>query len=156
MHTTGTSSTQPRRANKCFKGRQVSRGASKHRWKRTSRRPFFHASARSYINFGKDLPTLEPVSQNHFGPTDASKSHGSHGKHDGSCGEHEYHKTGYPSIALCFWHRQAQPTQKEGKTRQDRAIQNSITIDQDKGNQCNIYTTQDRVGQQKQERKRNS
>ena len=102
MHTTGTSSTQPRRTNRCFKGPQLSRGASKPRRKRTSRRPFFHAHARSYIHFGKDLPPLEPVPQNHFGPTDTSKGHGSHGKHDGSCGEHEYHKTGYPSIALCF------------------------------------------------------
>ena len=42
---------------------------------------------------------LEPVPQNHFGPTDTSKGHGSHGKHDGSGGEHEYHKTEYPSIA---------------------------------------------------------
>ena len=63
---------------------------------------FFHAHARSYINVRKDLPPLEPVPQNHFGPTDTSKGHGSHGKHDGSCGEHVYNKTGYLSIALCF------------------------------------------------------
>ena len=100
MHTTGTSSTQPRRANRCFKGPQLSRGASKHRRKRTSRRPFFHAHARSYINFGKDLPSLEPAPQNHVGPTDVSKGHGSHGKHDGSCGEHVYHKTGYRSSRI--------------------------------------------------------
>ena len=33
---------------------------------------------------------LETVPQNHFGPTDASKGHSSHG----SWGEHEYHKIG--------------------------------------------------------------
>ena len=60
-------------------------------------------NARNHIHFQRSnaLP-LEPVPQNHFGPTDASKGHGSHGKHDGSQGEHEYHKTEYPSIALCF------------------------------------------------------
>ena len=66
---------------------------------------------------------MEPAPQNHFGPTDAAKGHGSHGKHDGSCGEHEYHKTGYPSIALCFWHRQDKTPEK--KIRQDKK---SITI----------------------------
>ena len=63
---------------------------------------------------------LEPVPQNHFGPTDASKVHSCH---DGYWGEHEYHKTGYPTIALCFGNRQDETKQKEGKTRRYKAKQ---------------------------------
>ena len=81
---------------------------------------------------------LEPVPQNHFGPTDASKGHSSHGEHDGSWGEHGYHKTRYPNLALCFGERQDKTKQKEGKTRKSR------TVDQDKRSQYEINTTQDR------------
>ena len=81
---------------------------------------------------------LEPVPQNHFGPTDASKGHSSHGEHDASRGEHGYHKTGYPTIALCFGNRQDETKQKEGKTRKSR------TADQDKRSQYKINATQDR------------
>ena len=50
-------------------------------------------NARSHIHFQKSnaLP-LEPVPQNHFGPTDASKGHSFHGEHDGSWGEPEYNQ----------------------------------------------------------------
>ena len=86
-------------------------------------------NARSHIHFQKSnaLP-LEPVPQNHFGPTDASKGRCRHGDHDASLGEHEFHKTGYRSLVLWIGERQDKTKRRQdhlirrGRSRQTKPI----------------------------------